>query len=99
MDLYERTGWMEPFTIEIYRHRVETDKYRKILKIETNLGVMFLNHEQKLYKDYGLLYVGLEDTLPLIKLPANPDVNRGPMTLKGFTNDPGVVALFEKHVL
>lgn len=84
--------------MKILRSEFIVDQGYPILIIETDLGRMWINREQKMWPPYGLIYTGLEDELPAIELPDDPTIGRAALTLRGFTDDAEVVELFKKFL-
>lgn len=79
-------------------------EYTKIemggLRVVTDIGVMYIGLEQRLYLSHGLVFCGpnMAAILPVIEIPDGGPEGIAATTLRGFTDDPNIVQLYQKYV-
>ncbi len=80
----------------IYNHRIEFELGYPILMAVTDLGEFIIPAEQRLFDEFGLVYCGpdADEVLPPVEIPTDLSLGRMGWTARGFTDDPGIVALY-----
>lgn len=81
----------------IHSHKVEMVQGYRILSIVTDLGRFIIPAEQRLFDEFGLVFCGpsAEEVLPEVEIPGDRALGRMGWTARGFTDDPGIVGLYE----
>lgn len=84
--------------MEILNSYTTKDKGYPTLHVQTDRGTLHLGIEQKWLDRYGLLFTGSgnENTFPPVRLPPDPADARGEIILRGYTDEPRLLALFHK---
>jgi hypothetical protein len=85
--------------MKIISSQTEVNPPYDVLVVVTDQGTMRITQEQKgPWKDYGLLYVGLEGKLKPITIPEDPKTKQPKIVLRGYTGDVEVINLFNKFM-
>jgi len=83
--------------IEFRGYGEQDDRPYMLITINGQLARVFREQKPDLVEQ-GILFVGaeFEDVLPPIYLPADPEIGRGPLTLRGFLQDPQLATRYRQ---